>query len=164
MNAIVKVEGREITFFDVDPASHIGNCLLNVRLYEEPNLEFIKSLNVSGNYVDAGAHIGTHSIYFSLFCPSRMVYAFEPKRAYYEKLKRNLAENGIKNVLPFAVALVEEDDAVLPIDEGEVWLRRSLDSFQFHDVKVLKIDTESTELRVLQGAKETLHQVEHLFL
>lgn len=164
MDAIVKVEGRELKFLDVDPNSHIGNCLLNVCLYELPNLEIIKALNVKGNYVDVGAHIGTHALYFSLFCPSWKVYAFEPHRDSYEKLVANLTVNHAENCIPFPVALAEEKDAELPIDQGEIWTRRTLDSFDLWDVKVLKIDVESSELRVLQGAKETLKSVEHLFL
>ncbi len=164
MNATIHYEGRDVTFYDVDEKSHIGNCLLNVCWYELPNLEFIRSLQVGGNYVDVGAHIGTHALYFSLNCPCRHVYAFEPHRDSHRKLFRNLIENKVVNCTPFFFALVEAPDASLPVNEGEVWNRATLDSFQLEDVRLLKIDVESSELRVLQGAKETLKQVEHVFL
>lgn len=164
MNAIVKCEGRELTFLDVDPASHIGNCLLNVCLYEEPNLKIIQSLGIEGNYCDVGAHIGTHALYFSLFCPSKTVYAFEPHPPYFANLIRNIEVNNAKNVTSFNAALVAKDNDFLPTNEGWEYRAMSLDFFQLQDIKVLKIDVESSELAVLQGAKETLKQVEHVFL
>jgi hypothetical protein len=164
MDAIVKCEGREITFLDVDPASHIGNCLLNVRLYEEPNLQFIKSLNVHGNYCDAGAHIGTHALYFAMFCPALRVYAFEPKKIYYDHLLANIKANCVKNCLPFNYALVEQRGVQMNPDEGETFQTETLDHFNLQDVKVLKIDVENMELRVLKGATKTLETVQHLFL
>lgn len=164
MNATIHYEGRDVTFYDVDEKSHIGNCLLNVCWYELPNLEIIRKLQVSGNYVDAGAHWGTHALFFALFCPAKRVYAFEPKRRFYDALVRNLNENGVNNCIPLQSALVEYDGAELPIDEGELWGRLALDTFELPDVRILKIDTESTELNVLRGAKETLKSVEHVFL
>jgi protein O-GlcNAc transferase len=164
MNATLSYDGKEVTFYDVDASSHIGNCLLNVGWYERPNLDFIRDLKVVGNYVDVGAHIGTHSLFFSFFCPSKSVYAFEPKRDWYRKLVHNIRENDDRKTVAFYRALLESSDAVLPADEGETFGVSPLDFFAFEDVKLMKIDTEGTELRVLQGAKETLHTVEHLFL
>lgn len=164
MNATINYEGREVTFYDVDPASHIGNCLLNVCWYELPNLEIIRSLQVGGNYVDAGAHIGTHSIFFSLFCPARAVYAFEPHPPFYANLVNNLEANGVNNVRAFRCGLAGADGGRMPTNAGwspESW---ALDSFGIEDVRLLKIDVEGMELRVLQGAKETLKTVEHVFL
>ncbi len=166
MNATIHYGGRDVTFYDVDEATHIGNCLFNVCWYELPNLEIIRKLHLGGNYVDAGAHIGTHTLFFSLFCPSKNVYAFEPHPPYFKNLIKNAEANNAKNVTSFNCALVEKDNDFVPLPENEGWKYEamSLDFFQLKDVKVLKIDVESSELRVLQGAKETLKQVEHLFL
>ena len=164
MDAHVKVEDREIVFLDVDPASHIGNCLLNVRLYEEPNLQFIKSLNVQGNYADVGAHIGTHSLYFAMFCPAMRVYAFEPKKIYYQHLLANIKANHVKNCLPFNYGLVAAKGDKMNPDEGETFQTATLDEFHLENVRVLKIDVENMELAVLKGAVNTLKTVQHLFL
>jgi hypothetical protein len=154
---------REVTFFDVDPASHIGNCLLNVGWYERPNLDFIRSLNVQGNYVDAGSFIGTHALFFALFCPAKRVYAFEPKTVYYQHLLQNIRGNWVKNCLAYNYALVEAPGVQMNPDEGETFLTATLDEFHLQDVRVMKIDVENMELRVLKGARRTLKTVEHLF-
>lgn len=164
MNATINYEGREVTFYDVDPASHIGNCLLNVCWYELPNLEAIRSLQVGGNYVDAGAHIGTHSIFFSLFCPAEKVYAFESHPPYFAQLNKNLHLNGVRGVSTVCCALAESWQVRLPNNEGFEQNPLPLDVFGIPDVRLLKIDVEGMELRVLQGAKETLKTVEHVFL
>jgi hypothetical protein len=164
MDAKIIYEGREVTFFDVDEKSHIGNCLLNVCWYELKNLEVIRSLDVQGNYVDAGAHIGTHALFFSLFCPAKRVYAFESKHEYYLKLLKNINGNHVKNCLPFNYALVGERGEQMNPDEGETFKTETLDHFNLENVKLLKIDVENMELRVLKGAVRTLKTVEHLFL
>jgi hypothetical protein len=165
VNATLKYEGREVTFYGLDEMSHIGNCLINVCWYEEKNLRVIRELQVGGNYVDVGAHIGTHALYFSFFCPSVKVYAFEPKGEYYAQLVKNVQLNqAYEKCKTIQCALVEAQGVQLPVDEGEVWKTATLDSFHLPDVRLLKIDVESSELRVLQGARETLKTVEHLFL
>lgn len=164
MNATIKYEGRDVTFYDVDETSHIGNCLLNVCWYEEKNLRIIHDLKVEGTYVDVGAHWGTHCIYFALFCPSDRVYAFEPHPSYFSTLLKNLDENKIIKVRAFKTALVEAPGIKLPANEGWNYDTEPLDSFGLSDVKILKIDVEGMELRVLQGAKKTLKTVEHVFL
>lgn len=164
MDATIEYEGRKVTFYGVDEKSHIGNCLLNVCWYELPNLIEIQKLNIRGNYVDAGSHYGTHALFFALFCPALRVYAFEPKRAWYELLLENIRRNHVTNCLPFNFALVEAHGATIPPDEGEEFATATLDSFRIPDVKVMKIDVENMELRVLKGATKTLKTVEHLFL
>lgn len=164
MNATIHYQGRDVTFYDVDEKSHIGNCLLNVCWYELPNLEIMRALQVGGNYVDVGAHIGTHSLFFSLFCPAERVYAFEPHPPFYANLIKNLDANQADNVRAFRTGLVAYEGDTLPVNEGWNLDALTLDTFGIHDVRLLKIDTESTELNVLRGAKETLRTVEHVFL
>lgn len=153
-----------MVFLDIDPASHIGNCLKSVGWYEWPNLEFIRSLQVDGVYVDAGAHIGTHTLYFALFCPATHVYAFEPCRRWCDTLNRNLAANGITRVTTYHSGLVAKDGDSIPPDAGEIFPAATLDSFHIQGVKLIKIDVESMELAVLEGALETLAAVEHVFV
>src|SRR5579871_3521043 len=42
-------------------------------------------------FLDVGAHIGNHSVFFSRCCSAANVYAFEPNAASFELLKRNFS-------------------------------------------------------------------------
>lgn len=165
MNATILHRGRNVTFYDLpDPRGHLDNCLLHVGWYELPNLEFIRGLHIEGNYVDVGAYIGTHSLYFSLFCPAHHVYAFEPQITPYNRLVNNFERNGIGNYTAYHTALLDRPDAVMNPNDGEIFPVTTMDAINPPDIKLIKIDTESTELEVLQGARETLRTVDHVFL
>jgi FkbM family methyltransferase len=179
VNAVVKYAGRPVTFCDPDPVDWVEGQLLRGQWFESANLEFIRGLQVSGNYVDAGAFVGTHAIFFSLFCPASRIYAFEPQPVSYAKLARNIEVNGIANCQIFNTALSDSPGRgslrqvywiemvnrggaeLLPGDEVQV---ATLDSFCLPPISLMKVDVEGLELRVLHGARETLHDVEHLFV
>jgi FkbM family methyltransferase len=58
---------------------------------------------------DAGAHAGATAYFLSqMVGPAGRVYAFEPDRANYEYLLRNIEMNGLRNVVPVAKALSGE--------------------------------------------------------
>jgi FkbM family methyltransferase len=63
------------------------------RAHEEAFCEHIRSLDLSGQYVDVGAHLGTHALWFAMLCPATHVHAFEPVARYAEVLRRNVAAN-----------------------------------------------------------------------
>jgi len=175
MDAVLVYGNEPITFYDVSEEDYIGNLLLQGRWWELSNLEFIRSLNLRGTYVDVGAYIGTSSLFFSKFCPSTKVYSFEPCRDSYRRLITNLERNGAANVDTFNVALSSEAGSghirqsltngggsqLVAGNDVEV---RTLDSFDLNNIQVLKIDVEGMELQVLQGAVKTLTSVEHLFV
>jgi hypothetical protein len=62
-------------------------------LYEEPFLEYIRSLDLRGVYVDIGAHLGTHTVWFATMCPSTRVHAFEPLSRFADVVRRNVTLN-----------------------------------------------------------------------
>jgi FkbM family methyltransferase len=191
MDKIIEYAGKEVTFCDLNPKDALegGENIYQGRWYELPTLEFIQSLEVQGNYADVGANIGTHSLFFSLFCPANYVYSFEPHRFAYLKLLKNLAANEIKNCTPYNMALSNEitdghmfqvtDQAaqahLSKVTDGpwhDSWPGPSrindvkvvtLDSLNL-DISLLKIDVEGHEFEVLKGAKETLKSVEHLIV
>ena len=175
MDVLIHYEGKQVRFNDVSSTDYIGRILLSGEWYEKSNLEFIRSLGAVGNYVDVGSYIGTHAIYFSMFCGAKHVYAFEPHAENYNHLQHNLSINEVHNCSPFQCALMEENTegsmAEDKLNMGHTILQpgtgtvvRTLDSFSFEDVKVLKIDVEGLEYRTLKGGQQTLKQVEHLFV
>jgi FkbM family methyltransferase len=175
MDATVKYAGYDVTFYDVNPDDFIGKRLLAGDWYELPNLQYIHDLNVSGNYVDIGSYIGTHAVYFAKFCKSDRVFAFEPTPDIYKKLCRNIEANCLLNCKAFNLGISNEPGRgltrgsetnkgaswILPGDEFDVV---TLDSLNLPEIKLMKIDVEGMELKVLHGAINTLKNVDHLFI
>ena len=123
--------------------------------------------------VEVGAHIGSHTVPISrLVGPWGRVYAFEPQRKMYRELHHNLALNGVTNVVPLRYAIGSGEARIIemnpsrPGNEGGTSVGsggdraelRSLDSFGFERVSVLKIDVEGYENEVLAGASETIRR------
>lgn len=176
MNAILEYADRQVTFSDVQERDCIEGSLCRGHWYELPLLEFIRSLQVGGNYVDAGAYVGTFSVFASLFCPAEKVYAIEPQADIYAKLLSNLEANGIQHCEAHNVALSDRPGTGAmsnhPTNRGGARLTPgqavevvTLDSLALPNVTLVKIDVENSELAVLRGAQQTLaNGVEHVFV
>ena len=174
MNATLIYNGQEVTFYDCNPDDCIERDLLAGNWYELPNLEFIRNLNIRGDYLDAGAYIGTHSIFFAMFCQSTMVYSIEPQTDINGKLCDNIVKNGA-NCYPIKVALSDHEGRACfrsgntnrggaALSAGDEVQIVELDSLNLQNIKLAKIDVENSELAVLRGGRQTLQTVEHLFI
>jgi FkbM family methyltransferase len=174
---MIRYDNRDVTFVDLDPKDYIEQLLSKGQWYELSNLEFVRDLQEVGNYVDVGSYIGTHALYFSLFCPSYIVHAFEPRTTFYNKLIKNLEANDVTNCVAHQLALSDRPGfcriTAPEGNQGNATLRESrvsstamvtLDSLALDNIRVMKIDVEGHELPVLKGATETLKSVKHLFL
>ena len=117
--------------------------------------------------IDVGAHVGLWS--FNLAHWFETVEAFEPVPEHRECWEKNLAPQtaGIAKLYPCAlgdepgtVSIVTEKgssgNSMVDIKgKGSVEMR-TLDSFGFEDVDLIKIDTEGYEVFVLRGAEMTI--------
>ncbi|HET9757781.1 MAG TPA: FkbM family methyltransferase [Candidatus Limnocylindrales bacterium] len=151
--------------FDGEPAYGLENpgiiyaALLKGRFYEQAFLDYIRSLQIHGVYVDVGACIGTHSLFFALMCPSTRVYAFEPRDFVFERLEKNIALNGQgKKIKAHSWGLSDRTGQVsVTLDRKRCVLAcRRLDDVIEGRVDVMKIDVEGMEPRVIDGAARTL--------
>lgn len=136
--------------------------------YEQDLLCAVRELRLKGVYVDVGANIGNHTVFFSLHCPSTRVIAIEPNPAALELLKLNCASR--KNVQMVACAVGARRGAVRvkPTarnnlgssrigDAGHIVRMSTLDLVvENQKVAFIKIDTEGYELNVLRGASNVL--------
>ena len=134
--------------------------------------------------IDAGAHVGHHAVVLSRLLPAGRVLAFEPQAALYNLLAANGALNGCTNLLPFRLALgarpgrlrmhpmrhegfgnlgslgIQPEGA----EVGEAVPVRPLDAVLEEQgiapagVGFLKMDVQSYELHVLQGAERVLRE------
>jgi FkbM family methyltransferase len=138
----------------------------------EPHLVrlFAKHVRPGTVAVDVGAHIGTHSISLAnLVGAQGVVYAFEPQRKLHRELVHNARLNGLDNIVPLRFALGSKSEIVemavaTKLNEGGTAVgsggdraeMRKLDEFGLNNVSLIKIDVESYEDFVLDGARETI--------
>jgi FkbM family methyltransferase len=171
---IVERYGKKLQFDDdgfVEPP-YVYGPLLDGRVYEEKFLDHIRDQQRRGVYVDIGAHLGTHTVWFAALCPSTHVHAFEPIDRNVAMVRRNVAANGLEGKVTVhhvglsdsagqatntlgpehqmgfmadAVAAVETFD-VVRLDQV---LRRV-------PVAVIKLDVEGMETAALRGADRIL--------
>ena len=133
---------------------------------------FPKYVKPGTTVIDAGAHIGTHTLALAKLAGAEgRVYAFEPQRKIYRELVYNIRLNKAANVVPLRFALgdragVIEMAQATPGNEGGTQIGtggdraelRALDSFSFRNVSFIKIDVEGYEDHVLDGARETIQR------
>lgn len=142
--------------------------------YEDDLLSIASYLPLKpGVFVDVGANIGNHTLYFSGVL-ERDVFSFEIDPKNYAILLRNIHENGLSNrVKAFNFALSSEVGQVAfkRSDQNSGATTRVPESVP-HDgtspafpldelsigapVSLIKIDVEGDELSVLRGAQQTV--------
>ena len=112
--------------------------------------------------VDVGAHIGLWSYYLAKRFET--VHAFEPVADHRQCFEMNMAGLPVR-LHPCALG---DENASVSIhtshtSSGDSWVNgdgdipmRCLDDFDLQDVDFIKIDCEGWELRVIQGARDTI--------
>jgi FkbM family methyltransferase len=128
----------------------------------------IKGLHLR-RVVDVGAHIGLWS--FNLAPACQVVEAFEPVDLHRACFELNVLQGlqDVTRVNLHACALGVEEGRVSirtgPSSSGDSWVdgagvipMHTLDSFEFPDVDVIKIDCEGYEENVLRGGIETIRR------
>jgi protein O-GlcNAc transferase len=156
----IDYNGRTV-YLELDD-SHIEGGMNNT-FYEHKMLQYIER-NYTGTFIDAGAYIGNHSIFFALFCNAK-VHAFEP--VYTRQLIENVEKNEA-DVTVYPYGLGKEDSEMGSMDrssgrnpaatslvEGSGINVRTLDSFNIAP-DLIKIDVENMEVDVLKGAEKTI--------
>ena len=134
-------------------------------------LEWCRSRDKKFNTVlDIGAWCGTWSAEFAPYC--KKIYAIEPDRTHFECLLKNLSSFDNIELLDYAVGDIETrvsltDDNFTQAKRiysiGDI-LMKTVDSFKFEDVDLIKIDVEGFEMNVLRGAKDTLKDCNFLMI
>jgi FkbM family methyltransferase len=158
------------------------------RGYEETAVRtYLNLLGDCGTVMDVGAYVGLYSILAGLHDRDRRVYAFEPMPDIADVLEENVRLNRLSNVEVVRSAVADRDGkaslyipyAGLPTSSS---LRRgfrearktirvptvSLDTFVrsrgIERVDLMKIDTETTEPEVLEGASWVVTRDEPLII
>ena len=132
-------------------------------------LTFIEKNALKFNHVlDIGAWVGTWTMKINPFCGR--VIAFEPDPLHYECLVKNVPEEVETHQLAVGndkkmISLSEDNftQAKRVVGEGNIPMV-TIDSLNFTDVDLIKIDVEGYEMEVLKGADKTLEKAKYLMI
>jgi FkbM family methyltransferase len=153
------------------PRSAPHGCWLGI--YERRTQRLLSRQVATGDVVfDVGAHVGFYSLLASrLVGPEGRVIAFEPWPPNIELLERHLAHNGASNVTVMKAAVGERTGQERFDGTGEPSMGALAAEGDLVDLvciddlvevgavpspRLIKIDVEGAESRVLQGAAATL--------
>lgn len=155
--------------------------------YPDPVLSAIRPfVDAKAVCIDVGANIGLYSLALSLLAPNGRTYAFEPSRDGFDFLQKNLAQNGVGNVIVSQMALGHSHESLrfheipfftagsFTVDEscfltseilGSTYFEApctTLDSFidteGIDRIDLVKIDVEGGEMGVIEGALHALER------
>lgn len=143
--------------------------------YEDKLLEKARSLNLEGVYVDIGANIGNHSIYFSRFCKSTVTYSFEIDETIFALLKKNMERNCREDSFCLAEMGILDKKGFVDISDtnhlnagmtkivNARGTQKEVDKLDnvlsdVENIVLIKIDVEGFELEIIQGAQNILER------
>ncbi len=174
-NAVVKARYGYVLFNKND--HYIGRAIEKYGEFSESEVAIFRQLCLAGDVVvEVGANIGTHTMILSQFVgQTGRVYAFEPQRIVFQTLCANMALNNIENVECFQVAAADESGFILfpeirydiegnygavemdKFTAGNKIPQVTLDELlDVPRMKLLKIDVEGMEHKVISGAKNLI--------
>ena len=183
-NFFIKLNNRKIPFYYKDTIKDTGGYFAKIilgKLYEK-----IKLKNNVKTIIDLGANIGAASICFALWYPNAKVYSFEPVSETYELLQINTKE--FPNIKTFNRAASDNDASLKiytnPNKPGISSLIKNHMNFEFTDfefiqavnfkkfleekninhIGILKIDTEGSELNILNNISSILKQISLIYI
>ncbi len=132
-------------------------------------LEYCQSQSKKFKLVlDIGAWCGTWS--FAIQPYATKVVAFEPDATHFTCLQRNCLstdarQEAIGNETKYITLTKDNFTQAKRIEDIEGKIRMTtIDSFDYPNVGVMKIDVEGYEMHVLQGAEKTLERTEYLMI
>jgi len=166
---------EEMRLWTFGATDHVSRIYIAEHWYERDLLDAIKALARPGVYIDAGAFIGGHTLFFASRCPATRVVAFEPNPESFQRLARNVVANRrhlTAKVSIHEAALWSEPGIVELSDpnKGNRGMARiadggckvaaiRLDDLVFESpVGVLKADVEGAEAALLAGAVKLIER------
>lgn len=168
------VPNRPIEYVISHPEDGIQKLIIKYGSYEQDVLtEIAKIAKPNWHYIDIGAHIGTHTLFFSKTLQADTVYVIEPYVDIAKTLIINTAINYCHNVnydyIKYALGDKECKCKITHMFENNLGATRygeAIDGYIdmvpgdkfFHDkhIDFIKIDVETNEINVLNGLHKTI--------
>ncbi len=169
---VCTVENQEKFYID-DPQDSIKYWLTQGQAWEPYIVDLLKHyIKPDSCVVDAGAHIGTHTIVMAHSVGKNgRVVAFEPQLKIYRELVMNARLNNCPNIDCYRCAIgnehktIEMNKSVAGFEGGtgigaggDIVEMHPLDSFNLQNVSLMKVDVEGSEDAFLDGATNTILQ------
>jgi FkbM family methyltransferase len=174
---------NSVLFLDLNHPAQRGIYLETFETFERSLLTRLVAPGATA--FDIGAHIGFHTIALARKVgPMGMVHAFEPLPANSEALKRNLAENGLSNVVVNEVAVGDQEGSATfyvptyfktsmvgsllstahegatdPITVKVISIDEYCESHGINRIDLVKIDVEGAEYLVFSGMIRTIERL-----
>ena len=142
------------------------------RYYERSMLDYIRKHYSGGTFIDGGACIGNHALYFAKFC-AQQVIAIEPQERNMAHLVTNikLSKLGSK-IITVKAALGEKASRGKMINVGthhggwelvggnevEITTLNEVGKLAKYPIGLIKLDIEGSELRALRGGVALLNE------
>ena len=116
-------------------------------------------MNLTGTYLDIGTNVGTHAVYFGLFCQCKRVIGFEPVKRWRDRALENLAANNLLGKVEILENGVSDKQEIVPFDiagAGTTLSCKTLDDLvpDLNDVSFVKMDIEGCEPKAFLGGRE----------
>lgn len=164
----ISYSNKRIVRVVVNPKTHMKN------LFDEYCLDIIE-FKKSDLIIDCGANVGELMYSFDQEGHNIEYVGFEPEESTYKNLRENSLQFG--NAETYNVALSDKEDSIklfvdtlggnssveyFGIDDSVEVTTKTLDSFNFNKVKLLKVEAEGHEESVLKGSIETIKITEYI--
>jgi FkbM family methyltransferase len=178
---------RTRTFPNGYRISYRNDCELEV-IYNDVfthNTYFFKTDDPEPRIIDCGGHIGLAVLYFKSLYPGSRIVTFEPNPETFALLKRNIAQNDLRDVeaVNMALSCEDNDDAVLYVGKDfleawdstdtikpDLWVDMNqyrsisarsarLSSYIANGVDFIKLDIEGAEYDVLSESRDKINLV-----
>lgn len=167
--------GQRKMWIDLGDCHVSRHCLADN--FEPLETAFIREHLKAGDvFLDIGANIGWYTVLASTIVGERgFIFAFEPRPETAARLRQTIEDNPLKDRIVLhqcglsdaqGVAYIKnkiDDDnpggsavssrATWGIDSAQIALR-TLNSFNFERIDVVKMDVEGSEMNVMRGAKQ----------
>ncbi len=173
----------------LDPCERLQMEILRTGIYEQSTMKVYEHvLNPGDTYVDVGAHVGFNALFArSLVGPTGQVIAIDPQPYNCDRIMSNAGLNDFHNISVVVAAIGPKDGLVtlknqMPEDKSKLSLSKNWQHQETQEaftvamskldtvtqelpcIKLLKIDVESYEWEVLQGAKHTLTKSDNVII
>jgi len=146
-------------------------------IYVEENYKF-NTNSESPVIIDCGANLGLSTIYFSNLFPASKIFSFEPDAEIFKLLSKNISVFNKNNVELRNEAVWINDSEIQMSNDGAdggslvysnkssivkaIRLKEFLNNFK--KIDMLKIDIEGAETEVILDCKDSLNNVNNLFI